>query len=433
MSDFIIQTNTIKDTNTLPSELQIDSRIIYCELKEVEKTVQSIIEKVMQEGDSGLRELTEQLDHCRITDFIIPKSELEGAWHHAEPEFRNTIEQIVQTVRDFHNKQLEHSRCFSRNLSILGEIISPIDSVATYVPGGRASYPSSVIMTVVPAQIAGVKNILLLTPPNSKGEVSSNILAVAHYLGISNIVRAGGAQAIAAIAFGTESIPRVDKVVGPGNIYVTVAKRLLCGIIGIDSLAGPSEVVIIADEECRPDWVALDLLAQAEHDPLSRAILFSTSDEVINQVQEVIQSELNAHPLPFTKAVPIYLFKVDNLLAAFEITNKIAPEHMELCCADHLRLLPLIRHAGAIFLGNGAPVALGDYGYGPNHVLPTMSGSRFSSPLSVRDFLKTSSYIFPQKGDPTLVYSRYASLAEKEGFFFHRKSLLARISPYDTL
>jgi histidinol dehydrogenase len=433
MSDFIIQTKTIKDTNTLPSELQIDPRIIYRELKEVEKTVQGIIEKVMKEGDSGLRELTEQFDHCLINDFIIPKSELEYAWHRIKPEFRDTVELIVQTVRDFHNKQSEHSKCFSRNQSILGEIISPIDSVAAYVPGGRASYPSSVIMTVIPAQIAGVKNILLLTPPNSNGVVSSDILGIAHYLGINKVVRAGGAQAIAAIAFGTESIPRVDKIVGPGNIYVTVAKRLLFGIIGIDSLAGPSEVVIIADEDCRPDWVALDLLAQAEHDPLSRAILFSTSDEVIIQVQKSIQKELIDHPLPFKKTIPIYLFQVDNLLSAFELTNKIAPEHLELCCADHLRLLPLIQHAGAIFLGNGAPVALGDYGYGPNHVLPTMSGSRFCSPLSVRDFIKTSSYIFPQKGDSTLVYSRYASLAEREGFFFHRKSLLARISPYDTL
>ncbi|NLJ49994.1 MAG: histidinol dehydrogenase [Candidatus Atribacteria bacterium] len=431
MSDSLIQMKTIKDIKTLPSELQIDARIVYHELKEVEKTVQGIIEKVMNEGDSGLRVLTEQFDHCRITDFIIPNSELECAWHQAEPEFRNTVEQIVQTVRDFHYKQLEHSKCFARNQSILGEIISPIESVATYVPGGRASYPSSVIMTVVPAQIAGVKNILLLTPPNSKGEVSKDILAIAHYLGLNKIARVGGAQAIAAVAFGTKSIPRVDKVVGPGNIYVTVAKRLLYGIIGVDSLAGPSEVVIIADEACQPSWVALDLLAQAEHDPLSRAILFSTNDDVINQVQIAIQNELKSHSLPFAKAVPIYLFKVDNLLSAFEMTNQIAPEHLELCCTDHLRLLPLIRHAGAIFLGNGAPVALGDYGYGPNHVLPTMSGSRFSSPLSVRDFLKTSSYIFPQEGDPTLIYSRYARLAEREGFFFHRKSLLARISPHD--
>ena len=433
MCDSFVQIKTIKDTKTIPPELQIDARIVYHELKEVEITVQGIIEKVMSEGDSGLRELTEQFDHCRINDFIISNIDLDCAWRQTDVAFRNTVEQIVQTVRDFHSKQLEHSKCFSRNQSILGEIISPIESIAAYVPGGRASYPSSVIMTVIPAQIAGVKNILLITPPHSNGEVSKDVLAIAHYLGISKVVRAGGAQAIAAVAFGTESIPRVDKVVGPGNIYVTVAKRLLYGIIGIDSLAGPSEVVIIADEDCQPDWVALDLLAQAEHDPLSRAILFSTSDKVITQVHKAIQGELKSHPLPFVKAVPIYLFKVDNLLSAFEMTNKIAPEHLELCCTDYLRLLPLIRHAGAIFLGNGAPVALGDYGYGPNHVLPTMSGSRFSSPLSVRDFLKTSSYIFPQKGDPTLVYSRYASLAEREGFFFHRKSLLARISPYDTL
>jgi len=431
MNNLLIQTRSIDDINTLLTELQLDSKIIYHELKEVEKTVQSIIEKVMQEGDSGLRDLTEHFDHCRLNDFMVTKSELENAWRNSDPDFRNTIENIIQTVRDFHNKQLEHSRWFTRNQSILGELISPIDSIATYIPGGRASYPSSVIMTVIPAQIAGVENILLLTPPNSKGEVPSDILAVAYHLGINSVVRAGGAQAIAAVAFGTESIPRVDKVVGPGNIYVTVAKKLLYGVVGIDSLAGPSEVVIIADESCQPHWVALDLLAQAEHDPLSRAILFSPNDKIINQVKNTIEDELADHPFPFTKTVPIYLFKVVNLLSAFEMSNTIAPEHLELCCTDHLRLLPLIRRAGAIFLGNGAPVALGDYGYGPNHVLPTLSGSRFSSPLSVRDFLKTSSYIFPQKGDPSLVYSRYACLADREGLFFHGKSLLARMEEND--
>ncbi len=431
MNNLLIQTRSIDDINTLLTELQLDSKIIYHELKEVEKTVQSIIEKVMQEGDSGLRDLTEHFDHCRLNDFMVTKSELENAWRNSDPDFRNTIENIIQTVRDFHNKQLEHSRWFTRNQSILGELISPIDSIATYIPGGRASYPSSVIMTVIPAQIAGVENILLLTPPNSKGEVPSDILAVAYHLGINSVVRAGGAQAIAAVAFGTESIPRVDKVVGPGNIYVTVAKKLLYGVVGIDSLAGPSEVVIIADESCQPHWVALDLLAQAEHDPLSRAILFSPNDKIINQVKNTIENELADHPFPFTKTVPIYLFKVVNLLSAFEMSNTIAPEHLELCCTDHLRLLPLIRRAGAIFLGNEAPVALGDYGYGPNHVLPTLSGSRFSSPLSVRDFLKTSSYIFPQKGDPSLIYSRYACLAEREGLFFHSKSLLARMEEND--
>jgi len=431
MNNLLIQTRSIDDINTLLTELQLDSKIIYHELKEVEKTVQSIIEKVMQEGDSGLRDLTEHFDHCRLNDFMVTKSELENAWRNSDPDFRNTIENIIQMVRDFHNKQLEHSRWFTRNQSILGELISPIDSIATYIPGGRASYPSSVIMTVIPAQIAGVENILLLTPPNSKGEVPSDILAVAYHLGINSVVRAGGAQAIAAVAFGTESIPRVDKVVGPGNIYVTVAKKLLYGVVVIDSLAGPSEVVIIADESCQPHWVALDLLAQAEHDPLSRAILFSPNDKIINQVKNTIEDELADHPFPFTKTVPIYLFKVVNLLSAFEMSNTIAPEHLELCCTDHLRLLPLIRRAGAIFLGNEAPVALGDYGYGPNHVLPTLSGSRFSSPLSVRDFLKTSSYIFPQKGDPSLIISRYACLADREGLFFHGKSLLARMEEND--
>jgi len=225
MNNLLIQTRSIDDINTLLTELQLDSKIIYHELKEVEKTVQSIIEKVMQEGDSGLRDLTEHFDHCRLNDFMVTKSELENAWRNSDPDFRNTIENIIQTVRDFHNKQLEHSRWFTRNQSILGELISPIDSIATYIPGGRASYPSSVIMTVIPAQIAGVENILLLTPPNSKGEVPSDILAVAYHLGINSVVRAGGAQAIAAVAFGTESIPRVDKVVGPGNIYVQSLKN----------------------------------------------------------------------------------------------------------------------------------------------------------------------------------------------------------------
>ena len=418
---------SISDVKILLSDLQLDSKVIYQELKSVEIKVQSIIERVMEEGDAGLRDLTEQFDGCRITDFLIPFPELEYAWKHAEPIFRETVEKIVQTVRDFHQKQLNHSWWFARNHSILGEVLSPIQSVAAYIPGGRTSYPSSVIMTTVPAQIAGVKNILLITPPNSKGEVSPDVLAVAYFTGIQTVIRAGGAQAIAAVAFGTESIPRVDKVVGPGNIYVTVAKKLLFGIVGVDSLAGPSEVVIIADESCRPDWVALDLLAQAEHDPLSRSILFSPSEHLLNKVKTFLKKELTNHPIPFTKKVPLLLYKVDDLPSAFKLSNYIAPEHLQICCEDPLQLLPLIQNAGAIFLGNLAPVTLGDYGYGPNHVLPTLSGSRFSRPLSVHDFLKTSSYIFPQKGDESLVYPRYAYLAEREGLFYHCKSLLARM------
>jgi len=428
MYDLPILMKTIDDAKALLSDLHLDSRGMYRELKEVEKLVQKIIERVMDEGDTALRDLTELYDHCSISDFIVPFPELEKAWKQADPEFRQAIQQTIQNVRDFHHKQIEHSRWFNREQSILGEMITPLDSVAVYVPGGRASYPSSVIMTVVPAQIAGVKKILLLTPPNSKGMVAPDVLAVAHHLGINTIVRAGGAQAIAAVAFGTESIPRVDKVVGPGNIYVTVAKKLLYGVVGIDSLAGPSEVVIIADQSCQPDWVALDLLAQAEHDPLSRSILFTPCDAVIHEVKNHMEKELQNHPLAFSKEVPIHLYQVDNIRTAFEMSNIIAPEHLQVCCEDHFDLLPLIHHAGAIFLGNLAPVALGDYGYGPNHVLPTLGGSRFSSPLSVRDYLKISSYIYPQKGDPTLFYPQYANLAGREGLFYHQKSLLARIN-----
>ncbi len=428
MNDCPLILKTDISPETISHDLGLNRKLVYQELKAVEKDVQLIIEKVMNEGDQAVKELTECYDLCRLTQFQVFPEEIERAWKQAGTDFQQIVMKIVERVRDFHQNQLEKSWWFNRGHSQLGEMVLPLTSVAAYIPGGRASYPSSVIMTVIPAQIAGVSNIVLLTPPNAQGKVSPDVLAVAHYLGIENVIRIGGAQAIAAVAFGTESIPQVDKVVGPGNIYVTVAKKLLCGLIGIDSLAGPSEVLIIADESCQPEWVAIDLLAQAEHDPLARSILLSPSASVLMETKKNINLLYPKNPFPFSKKVPISLYQVENLTTAFEISNTVAPEHIQICCKDSLRLLSMVQHAGAIFLGNWAPVALGDYGFGPNHVLPTLSGSRFSSPLSVRDFLKKSSYIFPQEGDPTLNYQDFANLAVREGLYYHQKSLLARMS-----
>ncbi|MEI6157430.1 MAG: histidinol dehydrogenase, partial [Atribacterota bacterium] len=319
MSSLPILLKPLPDEKAAEMELGIGRKTFYRELQKVEEDVRDIIEKVMEGGDSALLELTERFDHCRLSQIAVPEMEFQKSWDDVDPVFKRSIEVITAQIREFHSNQGQHSWWTFRGPSLLGEIVNPIDSIATYIPGGRAAYTSSVMMTVIPAQIAGVKHIQILTPPDSSGRVKREVLATAHFLGIHTVYRVGGAQAIAACTFGTETVPRVNKVVGPGNIYVTVAKKLLSGLVGIDSLAGPSEVLIIADETARPDWIALDLLAQAEHDPLSRAILLSQREDVLLAVKKVLEREIQNHPLSFEKKFPISLFQVENLDLAFRI------------------------------------------------------------------------------------------------------------------
>ncbi|WP_017872359.1 histidinol dehydrogenase [Candidatus Caldatribacterium saccharofermentans] len=407
-------------------DLAGNRRKLYEYLKEAESAVEEIIENVKDRGDAALREYTERFDGCRLTTFRVPPEELERAFRETPEELKAAIALAARNIRSFHETQKMTSFLLERQSSVLGELVRPLRRVACYIPGGRFAYPSSCLMTVIPAQIAGVQEIALLTPPKKDGNVHKEVLAAAFFLGVQEVYRIGGAQAIAAACFGTESIPPVEKIVGPGNIYVTAAKKRLQGIVGIDGLAGPSEVAIIADHSAPPEWVALDLLAQAEHDPLATSVLFSPSEALLFEVKKYLEQEIANAPSSFGQTQPLFLYQVEDLEVALAAVNLLAPEHVEVVTKDPLALLPRLQKGGAIFLGPHAPVALGDYGYGPNHVLPTWGTAVFSSPLSVRDFYTFSSFVFPSPPDPTLEYETYAYLAREEGLFFHQRSLLAR-------
>jgi len=409
----------------LSQNFQLTRQSLYKKLREVEKEVREIIERVMEEGDGALRYYTRKFDGCDIRKWLIEERELQNSWKKMDKSFQETIADIEKRVRSFHQRQKPLSWWEEHSPSLWGERWQPLRSVACYIPGGRFPYPSSLLMTAIPAQIAGVKEIIVLTPPDAQGKVKSEILATAFFLGVKKVYRVGGAQAIAGACFGTSSLPAVDKIVGPGNIYVTAAKKILQGIVGIDTLAGPSEVVIVADETSSPHWLALDLLAQAEHDPLSLSILLSPEEEILLETKRYLERELQNQPLSFSREIPIYLYQVERKEKAWEIVNFLAPEHLEIITKEPEKDCWRIKNAGALFLGPQAPVALGDYGYGPNHVLPTSRGATFSSPLSVRDFGKFSSFIFPQDSQ-TLSWEQFSQLAEIEGLYYHRRSLLAR-------
>ncbi len=409
----------------LSRDLQLTRQSRYKKLKRAEEETREIIERVMEEGDRALRYYTKKFDGCDIRKWLVEEKELQNSWKEMDKGFQEAITEIEKRVRSFHQRQKPSSWWEEHYMSLWGERWKPLRSVACYVPGGRFPYPSSLLMTVIPAQIAGVEEIIVLTPPDAQGKVKKEILAIAFFLGIKKVYRVGGAQAIAGVSFGTSSLPAVDKIVGPGNIYVTAAKKLLQGIVGIDSLAGPSEVVIVGDRTSSPHWLALDLLAQAEHDPLSLSILLSPDEGILLETKRYLERELQNQPLSFSREIPLYLYQVESKEKAWEVVNFIAPEHLQIVTESPEKDWLKVENAGALFLGPQAPVALGDYGYGPNHVLPTGGGAAFSSPLSVRDFGKFSSFIFPQN-DQALQWEEFSRLAEIEGLYYHRRSLLAR-------
>jgi histidinol dehydrogenase len=404
-------------------DVVLSRRGFYDTLKKVEEEVRDVIEAVKEKGDAAVREYTEKFDGCFLEELRVPERDIERAWEESPNDLKEAVAFAAQNIRSFHESQRLSSHFSERFPSLLGEIVCPLRRVAAYVPGGRFAYPSSCLMTVIPAQVAGVKEIALFTPPQKNGLVRRETLATAAFLGVKEVYRVGGVQAVAAACFGTESITPVEKIVGPGNIYVTAAKRHLQGIVGTDALAGPSEVVILADESAPAEWVALDLLAQAEHDPFSLSILLSPSEALLFAAKRHLERELENFPLE--RALPILLYQVETMEVACATANLLAPEHVEILTEKPLEFLGTVR-GGAVFLGPYAPVALGDYGYGPNHVLPTGKGATFSSPLSVRDFYTFSSFVYPSPPDSTLRYETYATLAYYEGLFFHRRSLLAR-------
>lgn len=393
----------------------------------VDQKVRTILGDVKLRGDEALRDWTEQLDRFRPDQLAVSPEEIERAWESTEPELKAILREAADRIRRFHSFQLERSWTTDAEPGIcLGQKVTPLDRVGIYVPGGKAAYPSTVLMNVIPAQVAGVQEIALFTPADQAGQVNPLVLAAARMLGITEIYRLGGAQAVGAMAYGTESIPSVDKITGPGNAYVARAKREVFGIVGIDMIAGPSEVMVVADRSANPQWIAADLLAQAEHDEMAAAILVTTDATLLDAVDAAVKEQLAVLPRAeiASQALENYgcLILADSLALALEIANKLAPEHLELMVADPWQALKSIRHAGAVFMGANTPEALGDYMAGPNHTLPTSGTARFASPLGVYDFVKRSSILEFDPSASSALSDSVSKLARAEGLTAHARS-----------
>jgi len=399
---------------------------------EVLSVASHIVEDVRLRGDEAVRDYTMQFDHADVPALRVTTAEIEAAVASVSEEFRDAIAIAAASIEEFHERQVPQSWFSAREGGVLvGQKVTPIRRVGIYVPGGRACYPSSVLMNAIPAVVAGVEEIAMVVPPDADGTVNAYTLAAAAEAGISEIYKVGGAQAIAALAYGTASIPRVDKITGPGNAYVTAAKKLVLGEVGIDMLAGPSEVLILADETAEPSFIAVDLMAQAEHDPRASAFLVTTDPTLPDEVEEALEVLLEEAP----RADVIRRSLTDNgriivvpdVRVALDVANAIAPEHLEVLMADPLELLGSIRNAGAIFLGPWTPESVGDYVAGPNHVLPTGGTARFSSPLSVDDFVKKSSVISYSREALESDAATVITIASAEGLMAHADAVALRL------
>ena len=393
--------------------------------------VADIIANVRQNGDKALFEYCEKFDKAKLTALQVTSEEIDEAVAAVDPGFIEILEKAAANIRKFHTHQVRNSFIINDEDGILmGQKIIPVDRAGLYVPGGTAAYPSTVLMDSIPAKIAGVKELVMVTPPNAQGKVNPVILAAAKVAGVDKIFKVGGAQAIAALAYGTESVPRVDKIVGPGNAFVAEAKRQVFGQVSIDMIAGPSEILIIADGKSNPRHLAADLLSQAEHDKLASAVLVTDSYALAVAVQAELEIQI-----PLLERADIArasidhngkIIVADNLKEVIDISNEIAPEHLELCVDNPFDYLDSIRHAGSIFMGRNCPEALGDYFAGPNHTLPTSGMARFSSPLSVDDFVKKTQYTYYTRSALARVAKDVATFATAEGLTAHAKSALIR-------
>lgn len=395
-------------------------------VKNVDAVVAEIISDVRQRGDKALLELCKRFDKAALETLEVSQDEIDGALKRAELEFIELLKRASANIKAFHEKQKRSGFVTDEKPGVvLGQRIIPLDRVGIYVPGGTASYPSTVLMDCIPAKIAGVSEVIMVTPANG-GVIPDDILVAASVAGVDRIFKIGGAQAIAALSYGTETVPKVDKIVGPGNIYVATAKRMVYGLVDIDMIAGPSEILVIADETANPAHVAADMLSQAEHDTLASAILVTTDMQLAQRVQAEVETQIAKLPRYeiARQSIDDYsaIIVTDTLENAAEISNSIAPEHLELCVESPFGLLTRIRHAGSVFLGKYAPEALGDYFAGPNHTLPTSGTARFSSPLSVDDFVKKSSFIYYEKDAFKREYADIASFARHEGLEAHARS-----------
>ncbi|MDP5275816.1 histidinol dehydrogenase [Chengkuizengella axinellae] len=401
---------------------------------EQNQAVKNIIQTVMKDKDVALIKYTEQFDGVRCSDLKVTAQELDDAHEQVDAEFLTALRKASYNIRNFHEKQKRNSWMdLQEDGSLLGQVVRPLKRVGIYVPGGTAAYPSSVLMNAIPAQVAGVSEIVMVTPPSTNGQEGINpyILAAAKELGIHEVYRVGGAQSIAALAYGTESIRPVDKICGPGNIYVALAKREVYGVVDIDSIAGPTDITIMADEAADAGYVAADLLSQAEHDEMSSAILVTDSENLALQVQNEVEKQLKVLPRKDIASKSISqnsaILTVDHIKEGIEVVNQLAPEHLEVMIEEPMSILGQIENAGAIFLGRYSAEPVGDYFAGPNHILPTNGTARFSSPLNVDDFIKKSSVIYYSK-DAILQNGEYImELARQEGFEGHARSIQIRL------
>lgn len=399
---------------------------------DVEAIVADIIAAVRKDGDKALYFYSEKFDKAKLNSLQVSPEEIQEAVNSVEPKFLKILKKAAANIIKFHEKQKRNSFIINDEDGIVvGQKIIPVDRAGLYVPGGTAAYPSTVLMDAIPAKIAGCKEVVMVTPPNSQGKVNPYILAAAYVAGVDKIFKVGGAQAVAALAYGTESVPKVDKIVGPGNAFVAEAKKQVFGKVSIDMIAGPSEILIVADGKSNPQHMAADLLSQAEHDKLASAVLVTDSNDLAVAVQKELEVQI-----PKLERQEIARASVDNngkiivaddIMRAIEIANEIAPEHLELCVDNPFDYLDAVRHAGSIFMGRNCPEALGDYLAGPNHTLPTSGTAKFSSPLSVDDFVKKTQYTYYTAKALSRVGKDVAFFAEKEGLTAHAKSAVIRL------
>ena len=397
----------------------------------VEDVVADIIADVRKNGDKALFAYAAKFDKAQLSSLEVTREEMEEALSQVEPEFLDILREAAANIRLFHEKQVRNSFVLNRDGVVMGQKVTPIEKVGLYVPGGTAAYPSTVLMDSIPAKIAGCSEIVMVTPPRADGTVNPVILAAASIAGVTKVFKLGGAQAVAALAYGTESVPRVDKIVGPGNAYVAEAKKQVFGRVAIDMIAGPSEILVVADSKSDPSFVAADLLSQAEHDKMASAVLVTDSEAFAQAVSMELERQIPLLPRAEIARASIdnngkIIVARDNLALAIDIANEIAPEHLELCVDNPFDYLDKVKHAGSIFMGRHCPEALGDYFAGPNHTLPTSGTARFSSPLSVDDFVKKSQFTYFTAEALGNVADKVAYFAEKEGLHAHAKSATIR-------
>ncbi len=399
--------------------------------RDVSAIVNDIIDNVRKNGDKAVMEYTVKFDGKAPEFFEVPASEIEKAVNECDPEFISTLQKAAANIRDFHKRQLQQSWLTTKeNGVIMGQRVRGLSRVGLYVPGGTAAYPSSVLMNAIPAKIAGVKELIMVTPPLKNGKPNPDIMAAASIAGVDRVFLMGGAQAVAALAYGTESVPKVDKIVGPGNIFVATAKKLVYGTVDIDMIAGPSEILVLADDSANPVFLAADLMSQAEHDRLASAILVTTSKriaeetvkELDRQMQKLSRKEIIDASLTNFGAIIL----CDDMDKAVEMANSLAPEHLEVCCENPMEYVGKLDNAGSVFLGNYSPEPLGDYFAGPNHVLPTSGTARFFSPLSVDSFIKKSSFIYYTESALRSDEDDIVRFANTEGLTAHANSIIVR-------